>query len=155
MTKEKIQLIVTAAGIIILIFLIAGSLKKKPAKGQTSKTKPVQETVPKTGVAAPDRASPTTPAVNDEELSLQKERAKLDWGKDPFTAVQIGKEFRGVNLELKGISFGKDKRGFAFINNEIVKEGDIIGDCEVIKIEKDKALLRKSGQTFYLTLPQE
>ena len=155
MSKEKVQLIVTAVGIIMLIFLIAGSLKKKPAKGQISKTEPEQETLSKTAPGAGAVPFPVATAVNDEELSLQKERAKLDWGRDPFAAVKIGKEFRGVNLELKGISFGKDKRGFAFINNEIVKEGDIIGDCEVIKIEKDKALLRKSGQTFYLTLPQE
>lgn len=165
MTKEKVQLIVIAAGILILLSIIAGNLKKKPAKGQSSDNKPVrpapvrkggvQETVPNAGIAADAKATPATQAVNDEELSLQKERAKLNWGRDPFAAAKISKEFRQANLELKGISFGKDKKGFAFINNEIVKKGDIMGEYEVLEVEKRKVLLRKAEQTFYLTLPQE
>lgn len=178
MTKEKFQLIVIAAGILILLSIIAGNLKKKPAKGQPSDNRPVQEAVPKAGLPAGRQALPAgskaTPAaqavngsttltidtersrsVNDEELSLQKEREKLNWGRDPFAAAKISKEFRAANLQLKGISFGKDKKGLAFINNEIVKKGDIMGDYEVLEVEKHKVLLRKAEQTFYLTLPQE
>ena len=155
MTKEKFQLSVIAAGVLILLSIIAGNLKKKPAKGQPSDNKPVDETLPKAGIAAGAKAMSATQAVNDEELSLQKEREKLNWGRDPFAAAKVSKEFRGANLQLKGISFGKDKKGLAFINNEIVKKGDIMGDYEVIEVEKHKVLLRKAGQTFYLTLPQE
>lgn len=155
MNKEKIQLVVIAAGILILLSIIAGNLKKKPAKRQPSDNKPVYEAVPKAGITAGAKATPATQAVNDEELSLQKERAKLNWGRDPFAAAKISKEFSGASLQLKGISFGKDKKGLAFINNEIVKKGDIMGAYEVIEVEKHKVLLRKAEQTFYLTLPQE
>src|SRR3989338_1971458 len=155
MTKEKFQLSVIAAGVLILLSIIAGNLKKKPAKGQPSDNKPVDETLPKAGIAAGAKATSATQAVNHEELSLQKEREKLNWGRAPFAAAKVSKEFRGANLQLKGISFGKDKKGLAFINNEIVKKGDIMGDYEVIEVEKHKVLLRKAGQTFYLTLPQE
>jgi hypothetical protein len=155
MTKEKFQLCVIAAGILILLGIIAGNLKKKPAKGQPSDNRPAQEAVPQAGIAALAGAASATQDVNDEELSLQKERAELNWGRDPFTAAKISKDFRGANLQLRGISFGKDKKGLAFINNEIVKKGDIMGDYEILEVEKHKVLLRKAEQTFYLTLPQE
>lgn len=167
MNKEKIQLIVIAAGLLIFLGVIAGNLKKKPAKGQPSDSMPA----PKAGAAAGAKAAPALPAANgsaelnvdveqsqsanDEELSLQKEREKLDWGRDPFTAAKINTGFRTANLQLKGISFGKDQKGLAFINNEIVKKGDRLGDYEVLEVEKYKVLLRKADQTFYLTLPQE
>lgn len=155
MNKEKLQLIVTAIAIVILIVIVAGNLKKKPAKGQTSKTDPAQEALSKPAPEAAAVSFPAQAAVNDAELSLQKERAKSNWGRDPFTAAKISKEFSGANLQLRGISFGKDKKGLAFINNEIVKKGDIMGGYEVIEVEKHKVLLRKAEQTFYLTLPQE
>ena len=155
MAKEKFQLVVIAAGIVILLSIIAGNLKKKPAKKQPSDNKPVQEAMPKVSSAAGAVSLPAAGAAGDEELSLQKERAKLNWGRDPFAAAKISKESRGANLQLKGISFGKDKKGLAFINNEIVKKGDIMGDYEILEVEKHKVLLRKAEQTFYLTLPQE
>ena len=175
MTKEKLQLIVIAAGILIILGIIAGNLKKKPAKEQPSDKRAVnpapatplpagtgplrkgvlEKAAPKADVAAGAEATPAVPDVNAEELSLQKEQAKLNWGRDPFTAAKISKEFSGANLQLKGISFGKDKKGFAFINNEIVKKGDIMGGYEVLEVEKRKVLLRKAEQNFYLALPQE
>lgn len=170
MNKEKFQLSVIAAGTLILLSIIAGNLKKKPAKGQPFDNKPVhpviarkdgaEKTAPNDGIAAGAGAIPAVDtersrSVNDEELSLQKERAELNWGRDPFAAAKISKDFRGANLQLRGISFGKDKKGLAFINNEIVKKGDIMGDYEIIEVEKHKVLLRKAEQTFYLTLPQE
>jgi hypothetical protein len=155
MTKEKFQLSVIAAGILVLLSIIAGNLKKKPAKGQPSDNKPAQAAAPQADIAALAGAASATYAVNEEELSLQKERAELNWGRDPFTAAKISKDFRGANLQLRGISFGKDKKGLAFINNEIVKKGDIMGDYEILEVEKHKVLLRKAEQTFYLALPQE
>lgn len=155
MSKEKIQIGVIAVGLLILLGIIAGNLKKKPAKGQPPDKKPIYEAAPEAGIAAGAKAAPAAQAANSEELSLQKEREKLDWGRDPFAAAKISKEFRGSSLQLKGISFGKDKSGLAFINNEIVKKGDIMGDYEVLEVEKHKVLLRKAEQTFYLTLPQE
>ena len=55
---------------------------------------------------------------------------------DPFSPSKAGLEYQRSDLELKGISVGKDKAGFAFINNEIVKTGDKIGGYEVGEVEK-------------------
>lgn len=156
--KEKIQLGVTVIGAIVLIALLAGSFGKKPKKGGTVK--------PASGSSAALAASKNQPAVSLQQaaeaiaadsgtIGLQKERESIPWGRDPFSASKISREYQRADLELKGISFGADKSGFAFINNEIVKSGDKVGDYEVVTVEKDKILLKRGSQSFYLALPKE
>ena len=38
---------------------------------------------------------------------------------------------------------------------EKLKKGDMVGNYEVVEIEKGKVMLRKGGQSFYITLPEE
>jgi hypothetical protein len=83
---------------------------------------------------------------------LQRKRANLDWGKDPFSIDKTKDIYTKGKLQLKGISVGKDKRGFAFINEEIVKVGDFIEGYKVLSIEKDRVLLEKDKIRFYLNL---
>lgn len=157
MTKERIQLIVITVGIIILIALVAGGLKKKPAKNRVQAQNPAASSP----AALPGKAeswpahSLSEPAAGESDLASQKERAKLDWGRDPFSGLRAAKDYQKAELSLKGISLGKDKNGFAFINSEIVKIGDTIGEYEVTEIQKGKVKLRKGQQSFYLVLPQE
>jgi hypothetical protein len=154
MTKEKVQLAVIAIGIIFFIALTAGNLKKKPGKTPNQEPAPAQKTSADSEPAK-KLTAPANADTREEKLELQKEREKLEWGRDPFSVSKSAKEYQRAALQLKGISLGKNKIGFAFINNEIVKKGDIIGDYEVTQIQKDKVLLRKGEQSFYLTLPQE
>lgn len=158
MNKEKVQLAVIAVGIVIFIALSAGSLKKKPAKGQAQKSSPVGVSLPAASSGKTDSQSAPPPPVSsadESDLALQKERMKLEWGRDPFSSLRTAKDYQRASLELKGISLGKNKNGFAFINSEIVKIGDTIGEYEVTEIQRDKVLLRKGQQSFYLVLPRE
>ena len=151
MTKLQNQIIITGILITVLIFLILGNLKgakKKAPRANAQKEIPVQD-VPQ----GPAKASEDT--ADQKLLELQKERAKLAWGRNPFSIPQAGKEFQKASLMLKGISLGKDKKAFAFINDEIVKKGDTVGNYEVVEIEKNKVLLKKDDQSFYITLPEE
>ena len=151
MEKEKIEISVTVGGIILLAVIIAGGLKPKPRKAATAAN---------TAAAANPASMLPGPAVkiipaDEQGVIQQKEKAKLAWGRDPFSASKTSREYQKSDLQLKGISLGKDKTGFAFINNDIVKGGDTIGGYEVIAVEKNRVLLKKSGQSFYLTLPGE
>jgi hypothetical protein len=150
MTKEVKQLIMVGVLVVVLIFAMLNTFKKKPSKKTTPGNKPVAGST--TGVKA------TLPAVNipadNKTIASQKQRLDLGWGRDPFNTA-IDKEFQFSDLKLKGISFGDDQQGYAFVNNDIVKKGDRVGDYEVVNIEKDKVLLRKAGQSFYLTFPQD
>jgi hypothetical protein len=148
MTKELKQIIITGVLIVVLIFVMMSNLKK------TTK-KPVAQPVAVEAAPAFPVASPNKPVLpaGDGVLNVQNERAKLPWGRDPFV-IMLDEEFGIDQIRLQGISFGKDKSGYANINGEIVTQGDTIAGYEVGPIEKDKVLLKKDGQSFYLTFSE-
>ena len=149
MTKEQKQFIVIGVGVIILTVVVLSNLNK----GKKKKSPPDQNLT---------NATPATMAidkvkyvpVDQEGIAAQKKRAELPWGKDPFLS-DIEKGDQIEELKLQGISFGQDNVGFAFINNMIVKKGDKIGEYEVFEIFKDKVLIKKGNQSFYLVFPEE
>ena len=154
--KEKIELGVTIIGVVALIAILAGNFGKKPKTNSASISS--SETLaasPKNSSASALQQAAAAITADSGTISLQKERENVPWGRDPFSASKISREYQRADLELKGISFGADKSGFAFINNEIVKSGDKVGDYEVVAIEKDKILLKRGTQSFYLALPKE
>ena len=150
MNKQIKQLIITGVLVMVLIFAALGNLKKKPAK----KLVPVSpEASAARAAKSPVAVSASFTPADERRLKMQKERVNLPWGKSPFKS-STDKDYQKSNLELKGISLGKDKKNFAFINNEIVKVGDKIEDYEVVEIEKNRVLLKKGDQGFYLTLEE-
>mgnify|MGYP000008675864 CR=1 FL=1 len=154
MNRKKIELIITGVLIVIFVFMLANSFKRK--KPPSTRVKPLPAKEPKEIPMLPvlKKEAGYRPA-SAEELKLQKERAKLDWGVDPFYHP-IKKELTsGLRLVLKGVSIGKERKSFAFINDEIVGEGEKILGYEVVKVERDKVLLRKGEEEFYLVLPEE
>jgi hypothetical protein len=50
-------------------------------------------------------------------------------------------------LVIEGIIYDKNGRSFAIINATVVGIGDYVGDYQVLKIEKDKVIFIKEGQT--------
>lgn len=149
MDKQKKQLIIVGILVAILLFSVMGSFKKKPG------VRAVASAPAPSIAAAPQSASTAAPAsmrADEKKMNAQLERAKLAWGRDPFVAPSE-KEYQIGELELKGISFDEEKGGYAFINNDIVKKGDAVGDYEVVDIEKDRVLLKKGNQSFYLVFP--
>jgi hypothetical protein len=152
MSKQVKQLIILAGLIMALVIVFVGNIKKKPSKDLT-----LVSTATDKQISQPDKniANAGEGSADSKRLTLQKQRANLAWGRDPFS-TPASKEYQRADLILKGISFGQDGRGFAFINNEIVKTGDKLGDYEVVTVERDKVLVKKKdGQSFYITLPKE
>jgi hypothetical protein len=147
--KQTKQLVITGGLVAVLIFSLLGSLKKKPAK-QVAPAQPLTQA----NAPAPTISSPAGAFKPSDELTQQLERLKLSWGRDPFT-FGLDKGFQIGELKLKGISFGKDRGGFAFINDEIVKKGDTIGEYEIVDVQKDRVFLKRGTQSFYLMFPEE
>jgi len=58
-------------------------------------------------------------------------------------------------LVLKGISFSHNKKGYAFINDQIVSVGDALGGYDISRIEKDRVMLTRGAQTFFLTFSED
>jgi hypothetical protein len=146
--KEHIQIGVIAIGLLAIPFFIMANFKKPEKKPEASG--PLTITV-STDVPA---AMPAGGSMNDKTAGLQSERWGMPWGRDPFMAISdsVGKlnEF-----QLKGISFSKNKKGYAFINDQITAVGETIGEYEVALIEKDRVMLKRGAQTFYLTFTEQ
>jgi hypothetical protein len=153
MSKQVKQLILTGCLIVVLALVTLGNIKKKPSRAPVPEAQSTVALAPPAAVSS--AAAPVSPAAtSDTTRAQQLERGKLSWGRDPFIGL-FDKEFKMDELKLQGISFGKNRAGYAFINNEIVKKGDEVGGYEVVEVEKAKVLLKKESQSFYLTFPGE
>ena len=151
MNKEKKEFAVIAAGVILLIIVVAGNMKNKNARKPGVVNKPANATqAEKASVEI--RVNPGY--LNEKDLQAQTERARAPWGRDPFVA-ELDRAANISELKLQGISRGTDGAGFVFINNEIVKKGGKIGDYEVAEVLKDRVLVKKGNQSFYLTFSEE
>jgi hypothetical protein len=113
--------------------------------------------------AAVDQAGPQSAALpaatgfvpaDSAVLEAQRRNAEKPWGRDPFAADPY-KAGQVSELSLAGISYRADRLGYAFISDEIVKVGDSVRGYTVVEILKDKVLLRKGAQSFYLTFPEQ
>jgi hypothetical protein len=162
MDKKIMEIVATLALVAVLAVVLISNLgKKKPRPVKPPSPMQVSETAPAAvPYNAPGSMGQTQageiPVLGEAKSKLQKERASKPWGRDPFVRVKtLEAGSRTSSLELKGISIGQDKKGFALINQEIVRVGDKIEGCEVLSIEKNRVLLQKGGQNFYLKLPEE
>ncbi|MDD3296342.1 MAG: hypothetical protein PHU64_03170 [Candidatus Omnitrophica bacterium] len=84
-----------------------------------------------------------------------------DSARDPFEPlvnkagfILIPKEIDVTGLAVQGIIYSKDLP-LAIINGEVVKQGDYIGDYNVVQIEVKRVILKKGNESFTLTLEEE
>lgn len=157
MGKKKNELIITGVLVLFLIFLLSKNFfsKKKVAplveKGAKSReVEPLE-------IAQPHelKNKPGFTPATAKQLDAQRARAGLDWGIDPFYHSLDKELYKSSRMILRGVSMGRDRRGYALIDDEIVTEGDLISGYEVCEVEKDRVLLKKGNESFYLLLPGE
>jgi len=150
MDRQKFAIIVVVIGIPIFIVMMAKNLKlnkKKPAAAPAAQISPAMEPAAQVVKAVPVQK-------DAKSLEMQKVRAELAWGRDPFFSDPY-KAGQASDLQLLGISYRVDGGGFANINNEIVRARDLVKGFEVVEVLKDKVLLKKGDQSFYLTFPEQ
>ncbi len=118
-------------------------------------------------------ALPETPAVVESGPAVQqvsalvqakrlaqKEKLKQPWGRSPFASSEAdapglpadlpgGEEFE--NFSLTGI-FSRQGRRIAIINHFLVREGDRVGEAEVLRIEARRVVLKKANDVMILKL---
>ena len=58
-------------------------------------------------------------------------------------------------LLLEGIIYDEHGLSYAIVNDEVVKVSDKISDYQVLKIEKNKVIFIKGGQTLEVELKEE
>lgn len=151
MTKDQKNIVFILIMLPVLVILILTNLGRNKAK------KPGLQPQPSASLTAVDpgvRISNVS-AMDKNILEAQKKRAESPWGRDPFSSDIYKSGQYSSELKLNGISYRKDNVGFAAINDEIVKKGDTINGYEVGEVLKDRVLLKKGSQSFYLTFPEE
>jgi hypothetical protein len=58
-------------------------------------------------------------------------------------------------LAVEGIIYDKFGRSFAIVNTSVVGIGDIVGDYQVLKIQKNKVIFIKDGELLEVELTKE
>ena len=157
MNKQQKQYIMLGGLVLVLAVVVIFNFRPAPKKTVSGGSTAPQ---PAEAIKPPTRQVISTPSVA-EALATPKEReeqmaiAEKDWGLDPFYHALSKDVYTGSNLMLKGVSIGKDKPGYAFINDEIVSLGDIIYGYKVAEVQKNKVLLERGPESFYLVLPEQ
>lgn len=64
-------------------------------------------------------------------------------------------ETKNNGFMLEGIIFDKNGVSYAIVNGSVVKVGDIVGQAQVLKIEKNSVIFVKDGQTSQVSLKEE
>lgn len=113
---------------------------------ERKKTKPeIEKRIPEETVDVEDLRT----RQRQKEFSLLLEELK---GKNPFskTPSDVDKyRFATGGLSLSGI-FYDEKRPLAIINEQVVAEGDMLGDKRIIKISQNEVILRDKEKEYRL-----
>lgn len=148
MTKEQKQLLVTGILVIILGVVMYNSFS---SMGKSAPKAPAKAAPGPVAAHAPA----VTPSLSDAaKLSAQRSGKDDAWGRDPFGSQEGKPDERVETLTLQGVTVGNGT-GYAFINNLIVRKGDRFGNLQVADVLKDKVLLQKGDQKFYLNFPEK
>lgn len=130
--KDKIQLAVTGALVLVLVLVVGHGLRKRPVKSSPA-------AVPKSPPVAPTPSVPPEAQAPAMLLKLKEEARTLPFKRDPFlrqAAVSLG---RG-GPSLSGIAWDEEDPT-AIINGRIARRGDSIDGYTVVDIRKDGVTL--------------
>ena len=156
MDKQKKEIIITIFLIAIFGFFLIRNFKPSRKKIQDKgKILAVQGNGELSGLEKEEPVAFERKIPPDIITEEQKKRAQNKWGRDPFFRVGPAEMYKNASLSLKGVSIARDKKAYAFINEQIVAVGDWIGNYEVVEIQKNRVLLQKGREEFYLVLPEE
>ncbi len=83
--------------------------------------------------------------------------------RDPFIPLvtsdgrllKLERESTASGLLLEGIIYDEHGLSYAIVNGEVVRVSDKTGDYQVLKIEKNKVIFIKGGQTTEVELKEE
>ena len=143
--KDKIQLVITAGLIIIMVIILSHSFNGK---------KPISQSLDNAGLTQANNPSPQEGKETGLYARLELEADKLDLKRDPFTKMAMASSEGPQPLYLKGIFYDENNVS-ALINDEIVEIGSKIGENVVVDIKKDRVILNDGKQNFELKMERE
>ena len=150
MEKNKIQII-----IFLILIISALAIWLYPV---ISKKIPVDSVIKKEITDIPDMEQiGHVKSFFDIEKEMQSKRPSLVWTRDPFQLAPRkieNSEFCIDGMILSGIAL--DEKGkLAMINNEIVREGDIVSGITIKEISDNTVVVEKDGKVYNLKIYKE
>ncbi len=163
--KKTEKLMLAGIGVMVVVFIAMDPYyfiyRDPPEIATAVPVAGAKPGAPTAQTAKQPAAKPTKPGKGSKEevdaTEIVDNRPKREpvvfnnWGRDPF--VQEKRSYDDVQvisgLTLNGIS-RKGEDSYALINKQIVRVGDAIEGLTVSRIEPDRVLLSKGGQTYVL-----
>ena len=103
----------------------------------------------------PEKKAPQAPIAVKAHYQLQEEEGQnLELKRDPFSAMPIADKnppSPTADIALSGVLWD-EANPLAIINNKVVKTGDRVGGCSVVKIKQDSVVLSDGARDFELKL---
>lgn len=135
MEKQKIEILATGVLVVLFIAFLSSTITKR-AKKKSVETVQRKETT----ITESEKHLTGKPLITEV----------LEWGRDPFVKAQEGTVRKG-EFRLSAIVWDTELP-YAVINGKVVCAGDKINGCTVLKIDKDKAVVKKDGEKMILEL---
>ena len=138
--KQKIELAITAVGVIFLIFMLIASAAQRIHKRKKISTNMNTKSAPF-----------LSQTISFGRSKLKESAIKEGWGRDPFFpgSSSIASDSNLAGLALDGILWGSDNP-YAIINNDIVTVGDIVDDAMVLEINEDNVIVEQDDERYIL-----
>lgn len=147
MGKKRIEIIITSALILMLVFAWLNAFKvldkkvKKGAKPQPAVYSPKMESA---------LMQSGEKAVEADKYSKWQEGENIDFVRSPFSGKRYGEE-EPINFKVSGLMWD-DENPQVIINNRISKVGDSIDGFILEKIEKQKVTLFNGKKRIELNI---
>ena len=146
--NKKINLLIVLGGfaVVSVIYGIVSPAKRDSVVGRAVPLQPPSEAAP--SLESFLSLGPALPG----ERQAKRGRYAL-WGRNPFVSTKgpVPETPAPASVILNGIAWD-EKTPRAVINNRIVRPGDRVQGNEVIRIEKDRAVLSNGVREFELRL---
>ena len=147
--KDKTELLITVLLIGVFILMAAGLLGKLQGV-RKAPSYPANTSVSKKSLKG--KAFKSRTVLSAEVTQKIEEAAKiLIATPDPFRDRPLDASGNS-GLVLQGISWG-EKESLALINDQALKEGDVVQDYRVKKINKESVVLDNGSRVLTLALP--
>lgn len=144
MNKKRIQIIIIAVLVIVMIAAWANSIKILARRAKLKKLYPASSVT----IHTPSSALHTTIEATLISKRIFKEE-DLDWKRCPFSGRNYSQQESIEDFLISGIIWDEENPK-TIINGEILNEGETIGGFVIEKIEKQKVILSNGTKTVEL-----
>ncbi len=149
--REKVLMAVAAA---VLVYFVVNQFvcsKSQPAQAQDDQ----KQTAAATTSEAPKSTVEKKPAAIRKRMGERRVEFAA-WGRDPFSeSYRLAKadttQSDSSALVMRGVIW-KGSEAYVLIGDNVMKEGDQIGDLKVLDIDKNRVVCKKKGKIITLIL---